>query len=244
MKYLYWLLVMSCMTTMQACANISSLPPQYLSDRVTMYIRAGIFADSQEHIEQLATAPWRNTYVLTKQGQGTVKVSSCQQLTAALANGFQSDLYPKMKMLVAKDVMCRVNAAMARLQPSQTSHVRNLSLDESFAHQAPASLGMQISDTSVARAKEAENWQDFSHIIKVVKQGSQQATFYDATGGIQHITVNATGDYNHDGVEDVIVTLQNTVEGGDYATTYGYVLTKLGTETPLTLLKTIAPVAW
>ncbi|TOQ19000.1 hypothetical protein CGH01_16515, partial [Vibrio parahaemolyticus] len=45
--------------------------------------------------------------------------------------------------------------------------------------------------------------------------------------GYQKVTLLATGDYNDDGLEDVILLKENSVLSGSYGSTHGYVLSRL-----------------
>jgi len=76
-----------------------------------------------------------------------------------------------------------------------------------------------------------------SHIQKIVPVNDAQAIYYDNSGGIQRLTIMAKGDYNQDGIEDMVLYIENSVEGGDYYSSYSYIVTQLTADAPYTLIK-------
>jgi hypothetical protein len=63
------------------------------------------------------------------------------------------------------------------------------------------------------------------------------AIFVDNSGGSQRLNIRAKGDYNGDGIEDMLLSTSNTVEGGSYHSVDYFILTRLSSEAPFTLLK-------
>ncbi|HHC6730894.1 TPA: ATPase, partial [Vibrio parahaemolyticus] len=57
-----------------------------------------------------------------------------------------------------------------------------------------------------------------------------------ATGGFQVITVVAKGDYNADGIEDIVIEKENSVLSGSYSSSHGYVLTRMSEQASFTVL--------
>ena len=63
-----------------------------------------------------------------------------------------------------------------------------------------------------------------------------RAEYYDSTDGFQVITVVAKGDYNLDGIEDIVITKENSVLSGSYSSSHGYVLTRMSEQALFTVL--------
>ena len=66
-----------------------------------------------------------------------------------------------------------------------------------------------------------------------------QSTYYDYSGSIQRLTLMAKGDYNGDGVEDQLLYMENSVEGGSYSSAKAYLITRMTADAPIKLLKEI-----
>ncbi|NMU87725.1 ATPase, partial [Vibrio parahaemolyticus] len=52
----------------------------------------------------------------------------------------------------------------------------------------------------------------------------------------QVITVVAKGDYNADGIEDIVIEKENSVLSGSYSSSHGYVLTRMSEQASFTVL--------
>ncbi|MBH0059394.1 hypothetical protein I6F65_20865 [Pseudoalteromonas sp. SWXJZ94C] len=101
----------------------------------------------------------------------------------------------------------------------------------------PPELSLIISNDDERRLAKASSWEEMSHIKKVEPVNDDQAIYYDNSGGIQRLTIMAKGDYNQDGIEDIVLHMANAVERGSYSSSYGYVLTRLTADAPYTLIK-------
>ncbi|WKE64621.1 hypothetical protein PVT67_13210 [Gallaecimonas kandeliae] len=229
--------------SLNACAT--TFPPSYISTQLADYRYPDPFSiHSKADVAALQSAKWDFSFDLYQDGKKKMTVDNCQALIAALKKGMKGEDDPSNQHIFGTDLNCRVNEELLKLGEAQGSFVRGLPLDESFARLAPAALGMQISNEDKAKAKSAKSWNAFSQIKKVDKINDHEAVFYDGSGGIQHLSVLATGDYNGDGIEDLVVNLNNSVEGGSFDASYAFILTRRSKNAPLELLKVFKSRDW
>ena len=170
---------------------------------------------------------------------GKKSVSSCQQLKKSINDGFTAAKVYEHKFVSAQSTICSLWKHMAAFKAYKISHLGELPLNKDFAKQAPASLALVISDEQEKKVKMAASWNDFSKIKKVTSHSKTKSTFYDNSGGIQRLSLMAKGDYNGDGIEDRLLFMENSVEGGSYSSTNAYIITRVSPGAPITLLKEI-----
>ena len=66
---------------------------------------------------------------------------------------------------------------------------------------------------------------DVYKITKVERKDKTNAV-YKHKGGEQDITLVGKGDFNNDGILDILLVVQNDVAGGSFSSTHLYALTK------------------
>lgn len=193
--------------------------------------------DDKEALNRLNTAMWINEYALVH-GDKTRTAKSCKQLIEALDNGFKSTNYRRQVSLIAKGMYCRLSRLTTTLKPSRVSYIDNNLATVDFAKAAPPQLAMVISKDDQRKLAKAISWFEMDN-IKRVTTDNHQMRFYDSSGGIHTLSIIAKGDFNNDGIEDVVISKFNTVKGGSYASSHGYVLTRLTSDGRYKLIKEI-----
>jgi len=113
-------------------------------------------------------------------------------------------------------------------QPSRMSHVRNLPMDRRLLKHLPIDLGPQISNEEIEAAKLAaskgKTWVDFYPDTKIL-QHTKTMTLLRADDWEIRLRIMAYGDYNHDGIEDVLVCISHA-SPGTLAYSFNVILTR------------------
>jgi len=169
--------------------------------------------------------------------QGSKSVNNCKALTKKIESGYYAEKEYEHSFINAININCGVWYEMAKITSSKVSYISNIFSDSHFAEKAPPEFALIISRDDERRLAKAKSWQEMSKIQKVKKLNSDQAVYYDNSAGIQNLTLMAKGDYNQDGIEDAILYMENSVEGGSYSSTHAYIITRLAENAPYTLLK-------
>ncbi|HHX8485373.1 TPA: hypothetical protein ACVO3E_001949 [Vibrio diabolicus] len=182
---------------------------------------------TQDDIRAVYDAEWYFEFPL-KSASGEVSVAkSCADLEQKSQNKISAKIDSEHSALMATKVLCDSWKVMGALKPSNTSYIPDGIISESLPDISPSELSFIISDEQVRRSKEVHQWADMDKITSFERLNDFQAVFYDNSDGYQKVTLLATGDYNDDGLEDVILLKENSVLSGSYTSTHGYVLSKL-----------------
>jgi hypothetical protein len=182
---------------------------------------------------------WKYSTDLEHKKKGQITVSNCLALNSSLSEGYLAVNAYDHPFVNAKSVICSMWALMGEFNSYNVSFMDQLTLNKDFAKQAPAQFALLISDEQIEKALSAASWHEVSKIKEVQPTSTEEATFYDSTGGIQRLTLMAKGDYNADGIEDRLYYMENNVEGVSYASAQAYIITRLTADGPIKLLKEI-----
>jgi len=185
----------------------------------------------------LETKRWSYEFGLESSEGKYEEVETCEALTKKIKNGYQAFRYSEQKVVNARKLTCETWRIMSKLTSSDVSYLRDFEHNLNLPKKMPRELSLIISKDDERNLAKANNWEEMSHFKKVEVLNKDQAIYYDNAGGIQSLTVMAKGDYNNDGIEDMVLYMFNGVEGGSYTSTHGYVVTRLAADAPYTLIK-------
>ncbi len=182
---------------------------------------------TQDNVRAAYGAEWYFEFPL-KSPSGEVSVAkSCAELEQKSKKKFSAKMDSEYSALMATKVLCESWKVMGALKPSNTSYISDSIISERLPDISPSELSFIISDEQLRKSKEAHRWADMDRITSFERLNDFQAVFYDNSDGYQKVTLLATGDYNDDGLEDVILLKENSVLSGSYGSTHGYVLSRL-----------------
>jgi hypothetical protein len=139
---------------------------------------------------------------------------------------------------------CYIGKAISRAKSSKMSYVANWVLDKSTVKQLPPQLAFIISSDDQEAVGRAEARHDplgamfpsANISLKAVKDNHHVVV--DDGVSVQEMALVAKGDFNGDGVEDLLVSSENHLSGGRYRQYGLYVVTRLKKGGALTLVKT------
>src|SRR5205814_4038243 len=90
-------------------------------------------------------------------------------------------------------------------------------------------LGFFPADEELRKAEAAQrkglSWMQFESGLKVERRSREEATV-ESPGGVARLQVYALGDFNGDGIEDVLVRDDTYPQSGTYTNTRLFVLTR------------------
>jgi len=235
------LILLACISiSSTACAEIekNKIAPTYSVENETKsFFVEPVTLEKQEQVKTLLDKKWYFEESLLKEGSPNKVVTNCNGLSNALDEGFNAFSYREQKVIKAMNKACLIWSNMGELSASATSYLSDFKHDSALAKKMPAELALIISNDDERRLAKASSWEEMSHIKKVETLNKDKAVYYDNSGGIQKLAVMAKGDYNNDGIEDMVLYMVNTLEEGNYSSTYGYVVTRLAADAPYTLIK-------
>ncbi|MGR5192960.1 ATPase [Vibrio rotiferianus] len=213
------------------------IQPQYLdSERTNRFFAREIAQPSKENMQLRNSLDWGYEFELRCAPDKEKLVSNCQDLANASSAGFTAAKAYEYGAFKAYLTQCQTWSEMAKLAASKRSYISKFKLDDSFPSLAPSALAFVISNESTEKAKTLSTWGEADRIQRTQVASPVRAEYFDATDGFQVITIVAKGDYNADGIEDIVIEKENSVLSGSYSSSHGYVLTRMSEQALFTVL--------
>ncbi|ARR06842.1 ATPase [Vibrio campbellii] len=213
------------------------IPPQYLdSERTDRFFARELAKPSKENMQLRNSLDWGYGLELRRVSGDTKSVSNCKDLSNASSAGFTAAKAYEYGAFKAYLTQCQTWSEMAKLAASKRSYISKFKLDDRFPTLAPSALAFVISNESAEKAKTLSTWDEVDHIQRTQVASPVRAEYFDATDGFQVITIVAKGDYNADGIEDIVIEKENSVLSGSYSSSHGYVLTRMSEQALFTVL--------
>lgn len=144
---------------------------------------------------------------------------------------------------ISRAIICRATQIMLTGTQPEKTYLQGLQFDKSLPGKLPVNLSLNsvlAEPSEITRIKVDKSlklWQDVAHITQVEELGSWHAIYHDDSGGVQELSLVAKADFNGDGIEDMLVTSDDSVVGGSYEATRLFMLTKYSEAGDVVLLK-------
>jgi len=164
-------------------------------------------------------------------------VDSCTQLLAKCgpalpgncasrsSSGSDRDLQAQKSTLVD----CLILRELQHATPATSSHVVELKWDEHILPLLPPQLAINVSAESIRKAKAAatrgQSWPDFDKSAAASTDGPDQIVV-QGDGFLERLILWGRGDFNGDGIEDLLVQSLDTLTKGTYRNTRLFILTR------------------
>ena len=170
-------------------------------------------------------------------------VSNCTQLLTK--RGQQGEGQgPEQEMQAERATMaeCLVMQELRQARPSRSSYVHNLPWDDRLMSLLPPQLAITVSNetrrAAAAAASRGQNWQDFDPSATASVNGPEDIVV-TGKGFREQLTLWGRGDFNGDGVEDLLVQSLDTLTEGTYRNTRLFVLTRHTKKGRLSLVRSL-----
>lgn len=207
--------------------------------RLASFLEAPLELATQADVSRAIASPWRydsEVVMYTADGEqagAPFVLHSCAEYFPVQDEQPWPVHEPDARQFMVLAMTCRAAQLVASAAPAKRSHIRSLRFDGRLPDLLPPELAFAISSDSVERIEQAkpdERWRDMfgagRHEPCREKEGAHCGIYHDSTGGRQQVQLVARGDFNADGIEDVLLSSHNTVEGGTYAAMQMFVLTR------------------
>ena len=186
--------------------------------RLSALLATPITANHVEDISTLITAPWYDYFTFDDNKNNKVHVYSCQDYFSNENNGLILENYNDINPFLTLNVQCEAAKYLIDTQPSQVTYLPISPLDKALPLALPKEIALQTSTNEYKRTMSDETltfWGDIRPIIRFESISDSKA-IYHFDGGYQEIEIVGRGDVNHDKVEDLIIVIRDSLEGGSY----------------------------
>ncbi|SHO55425.1 hypothetical protein VQ7734_01153 [Vibrio quintilis] len=158
------------------------------------------------------------------------KVNSCESMLIARKNNYDLIDIPSSGPYNAMYIKCQaINLVINKIKKSEISHIHDYILDENSVTYLPKQIALITSSSrykSLMADQKLKTINDVNHIINIKQLNNNTISFSNDNASRQKISILAKGDFNHDAIEDIMLSVSNSVIGGSYTSYYLYILTK------------------
>lgn len=166
------------------------------------------------------------------------EIRTCVDYTRAKKDGWRDNAngYERATEGFFKD-QCDATMLILAAKPSRVSYVKNFRLDETVLDSLPPSLSFTPFGEHERAANAAErqglSWKKFKPGLKLLKKGANWITVEEPGESRIDLEIKSFGDFNEDGIEDILVFKSDSAIGGTFNAHYPIILTRLTARGPV-----------
>jgi hypothetical protein len=166
------------------------------------------------------------------------EIRTCADYMRAKKAGWRdsANTYERSTESFFKD-QCDVPLLVLAAQPSRVSYVKNFKLDEAALDLLPPSLSWIMSGDEEQAADEAErqglSWKKFKPGLKIREKYANGMEVEEPDEATIDLEINAFGDFNGDGIEDVLLFKSTHAIKGTFRFYQSVILTRTAAGGPL-----------
>jgi hypothetical protein len=139
-------------------------------------------------------------------------------------------------------VSCRITVAIQDAKPSRVSYLGTFALDDRRLKEIPAAVIPTPSQWEEKRLKEASargtSWKGWDRLIRVTKTFGAAVTV-ESPDTRCHLSVDGRGDFDDDGIEDLVLSRSGGGQEGTWSSTAAFVLTRRSPHGRIEIVKVI-----
>jgi hypothetical protein len=187
-------------------------------------------AAGREEVRRLLAEPWGYSIDVYRSGENgkteTASMGDCASYFELSGAGYEARPFHEQLDVGADRHALR---AIGEAAPSPASHLAEFRLDEGSVDLLPPDLSLAVSDDEARRLESARSagrtWSEFEPIGSVTVEG-EAAILVEGDGWGVRVELLAWGDFDGDGLEDVLAKLGGWLTAGSYRTSRLVVLTR------------------
>ncbi len=169
-------------------------------------------------LPRLINAPWYAEIHVTATKTGEALFSSCKDYIEKASKATRTIKDNEMSAYLEFATMCDATQLLVTSKKSEETFLPNDFLNTDTPKIWPKEIAFQISTEESRRNAlnpRRTTWADVTPVLKYEKK-SDTLSVYFLNGGYQEINIIGKGDFNRDGIEDILVLSKDYVEGGNY----------------------------
>ncbi|OJH36868.1 hypothetical protein BON30_30685 [Cystobacter ferrugineus] len=217
-------------------ASVAAPPATTPGTSLPVQVMAGLRVSSPQEASTALTREWRAPYELREgalPARRERELRRCTDLDGVDVRDVDVTVTNDFYAFRMKSIHCRALRRVAQAQPSRTSHVRELLSMKKPGEVLPAALAQVFSDEDAARMAQARHagrsWHDVDEQLRLeVSPDETRGGELEVHGAVieGYLEWWATGDFNADGYEDVLVFRSLGATGGTISDQAAFVLTR------------------
>lgn len=173
----------------------------------------------REDLRNLLGRRWYTSIdVITDSAKAPVPVGSCKDYFSVEAQDLRADKGQEKNALLELIVMCEATRLLADASAARQSNIPARPLNEDLSESLPEEFALITSQNETRRIMNdpaISSWGDVNDITEVIHVSEHRAE-YHSVSGVQTLSILGRGDFNDDGREDILVSVQDSLEGGSY----------------------------
>lgn len=172
-----------------------------------------------EEVGKLPEAEWYSPFEVVKpleEGAPVVSVADCRDYFRHPDK--DPVIIPEYKPYLFIGLMCRVAELISQAKAAEHSWIEDLSFDQHLPDRLPKQLAAVISSSEYERINNDVNITHWGDVYKITR--------YHDEGGSQLIELLARGDFNSDGIEDMVIMSTDAVVGGSYSANRLFIISR------------------
>jgi hypothetical protein len=193
---------------------------------------------SAADIGQALEKPFDSPTTVNKGTQSAV-VSNCNQYLKYRALGFAARSDRDASVLKSRGVDCQALRALRQAKPARVSHVSDFHLDAKAPGLLPATLAPSLSSDEEQTVKDAAarglSWLDYQP--KLTSKPGERQLSVTADDTTTKLEIYGRGDFNNDGIEDILIRADVSLAAGSYTNSRLFLLTREKDEGRLRLIR-------
>jgi hypothetical protein len=192
---------------------------------------------SLSSIESRLRQPFGFAVPVVKDSQSAT-VSNCNDYLKFSALHFAPHSDRDAALLRFNGVDCQAIRALSEAKPSKTSYLTDFRLDSQAADSLPPALALAVSGEDRQKARDAEerglSWRQFQPDL--ILKPDKESLLAEQSGSSTKLEIYAHGDFNRDGVEDILLRADESFTAGTYTDSRLVLLTRKSPNSRLTVL--------
>ena len=136
-------------------------------------------------------------------------------------------------------LMCLAARDIIRAEPATENYLQDFKLDQSAPQQLPKQLALVIAENEQQRMMKNDRLQFWSQVeaAKLTSSKDHHAV-YAVDGAEQTLSLLASGDFNRDGINDLLLMSRDRVSGGSYSGMRMWLITRSDDQARIRIIKT------
>lgn len=197
------------------------------------YIKGEKLAETHDDIKRQLQSKWEDSIEVEGEAGRKRSISSCDEFFKAK----EDKLFPISNVnrgpYSILGLYCFAAQLILDAKPAKISYIESLKFDENIAKYLPADVEYRINPRS--RRHTSGSWDDVEK-VKAVKMRAKEIK-YESKDAIHFVRRIAVGDFNSDGIQDVLFIIGHHVKEGTHFENSLYIMTRVNSNNILENIK-------